>query len=184
TRLVKRGFRVAICDQVEDPRKAKGVVKREVVRVVSPGTLTDVNYLDAREPAFIMAVLPPRGARAAPAGDRIGVALLDLSTGEFTAAEYAGADGLQALADELAVLKPREVIVPADENGASSAAVPSLAGLPTTPIDAWTFEYEAARRTLLDQLRAGGLEGFGLDGHTAAIAAAGALVHHLRSTQK
>src|SRR6187455_1353532 len=57
-RLVRKGFRVAICDQVEDPRKAKGIVKREIVRVVSPGTLTDVNYLDAREPAFIMAVTP------------------------------------------------------------------------------------------------------------------------------
>src|SRR5918999_1994158 len=58
-RLVKRGFRVAICDQVEDPRKAKGVVKREIVRVVSPGTFTDAGYLDAREPAFVMAVAPP-----------------------------------------------------------------------------------------------------------------------------
>src|SRR6187549_2597192 len=75
-RLVKKGFRVAICDQVEDPRKAKGIVKREVVRVVSPGTLTDSGYLDAREPAFIMALAP--GATA------IGAALLDLSTGEFT----------------------------------------------------------------------------------------------------
>src|SRR3982750_258941 len=90
-RLVKRGFRVAGCDQVEDPRKAKGVVKREVVRVVSPGTLTDTNYLDAREPAFLMSV-----ATATPGV--VGVALLDLPTGEFTAAEYAGADGLQALA--------------------------------------------------------------------------------------
>src|SRR5437667_5941396 len=60
-RLVKQGFRVAICEQVEDPRKAKGVVKREVVRVVSPGTLTDGNYLDAREPAFLMAVVAARG---------------------------------------------------------------------------------------------------------------------------
>src|SRR6185369_11693406 len=57
-RLVKKGFRVAICDQVEDPRKAKGIVRREVVRVVSPGTLTDAHYLDAREPAFLMAVAP------------------------------------------------------------------------------------------------------------------------------
>src|SRR5438034_6532719 len=86
-RLVRKGFRVAICDQVEDPRKAKGLVKREVVRVVSPGTLTDAGYLDAREPAFIMAVAP---------GVVVGVALLDLSTGEFAAAEYSGADGLQA----------------------------------------------------------------------------------------
>src|SRR2546428_2681792 len=58
-RLVKKGFRVAICEQVEDPRKAKGLVKREVVRVVSPGTLTDSGYLDAREPAYLMAIVPP-----------------------------------------------------------------------------------------------------------------------------
>jgi DNA mismatch repair protein MutS len=190
-RLVKRGFRVAICEQVEDPRKAKGVVKREVVRVVSPGTLTDVNYLDAREPAFLMAVFPAPGPKAAavrgaPPIGTIGVALLDLSTGEFTAAEYAGADGMQALADELAVLRPREIIVPICDNGVASAAMSPVAasGLPTTPIEAGTFALESARRTLLDQLRAGGLEGFGLDGHPAAVAAAGALVQHLRGTQK
>src|SRR5437763_10537266 len=88
-RLVTKGFRVAICDQVEDPRKAKGLVTREVVRVVSPGTLTDAGYLDAREPAFLMA-LAPQGPHT------VGVALLDLSTGEFSAAEYIGADGAQA----------------------------------------------------------------------------------------
>src|SRR5204862_8013332 len=91
-RLVRKGFRVAICDQVEDPRKAKGIVKREVVRVVSPGTLTDASYLDAREPAFIMAVAPAPAAhplhQAAPGSKgsiaqvgTVGVALLDLSTG-------------------------------------------------------------------------------------------------------
>src|SRR6187551_3034978 len=95
-RLVKKGFRVAVCEQVEDPRKAKGLVRREVVRVVSPGTLTDSGYLEAREPAFLMAMAPD------PASEGIGVALLDLSTGEFTAAEYHGAAGRQALADELA----------------------------------------------------------------------------------
>src|SRR5213079_173535 len=107
-RLVKKGFRVAICDQVEDPRKAKGLVKREVVRVVSPGTLTDANFLDAREPAFLMAIAPANGT-----ADMCGVALLDLSTGEFTAAEYGGPDGAQALADELSLLKPREIVAPA-----------------------------------------------------------------------
>ncbi|HET6956919.1 MAG TPA: DNA mismatch repair protein MutS [Vicinamibacterales bacterium] len=188
-RLVKRGFRVAICDQVEDPRKAKGVVKREVVRVVSPGTLTDSNYLDAREPAFLMAVYQTPAPKAATTGSRgsvIGVALLDLSTGEFSAAEYAGVDGIQALADELAVLRPREIVVPSGDNGATASPIaPVIAsGLPITPIDGWSFELAAARKTLLDQLRAGGLEGFGLDGHPAAIAAAGALVHHLRETQK
>src|SRR5947209_12268009 len=101
-RLVKKGFRVAICDQVEDPRKAKGLVRREVVRVVSPGTLTDAGYLDAREPAFLMAVAPAAGAGSkGSASQTIGVALLDLSTGEFIAAEYVGDDGQQGIADEL-----------------------------------------------------------------------------------
>jgi DNA mismatch repair protein MutS len=177
-RLVKKGFRVAICDQVEDPRKAKGLVKREVVRVVSPGTLTDAGFLDAREPAFLMAIAPETGpGRIA----RVGAALLDLSTGEFTAAEYEGADGLQALADEIAVLKPRELVVAAG----TTQPHPIVAdGTLLTGIDEWMFEKESARRTLLTQLQAGGLEGFGLDGHEAAVSAAGALVHHLRTTQK
>src|SRR5687768_3375966 len=105
-RLVKKGFRVAVCEQMEDPKKAKGLVRREVVRVVSPGTLTDAGYLDAREPAFIMAVSP------AQPGPGYGVALLDLSTGEFTTAEYLGRDARQTLADELAILRPREIVVP------------------------------------------------------------------------
>src|SRR5205823_14803569 len=108
-------------------------------------------------------------------------------TGEFTAAEYAGDDGMQALADELAVLRPREIIVPESANGAGPSALPipiATSGLPLTPIEGWIFDHESARRTLVDQLRAGGLEGFGLDAHPAAVAAAGALVHHLRRTQK
>ena len=138
-RLVKKGFRVAICDQVEDPRKAKGIVKREVVRVVSPGTLTDANFLDAREPAFLMAIAPANGK-----GHLVGVALLDLSTGEFTAAEYGGVDGTQALADELSLLKPREIVAP---TGAALPEPITAAGIPLTTVDAWTFDGESARRT-------------------------------------
>src|SRR5437899_6464333 len=92
-RLVRKGFRVAICDQVEDPRKAKGIVKREVVRVVSPGTFTDASYLEAKEPAFLMAVASG-DPRHPPS---YGVALLDVSTGEFTATEYSGPESLQTL---------------------------------------------------------------------------------------
>ena len=174
-RLVRKGFRVAICEQVEDPKKAKGLVKREVVRVVSPGTLTDASYLEAREPAYLMAL--------AAHEDRLGAALLDVSTGEFTAAEYRGADGLQALTDEIAVLRPREIVV---ASAAVAARAPDIARLqlPITTIEAWNFETEAARRTLLDQLKAHGLEGFGLDGRTAAVQAAGGLVAYLRDTQK
>jgi DNA mismatch repair protein MutS len=176
-RLVRKGFRVAICEQVEDPRKAKGLVRREVVRVVSPGTLTDATYLEAREPAFLMAIVPGRGGE-------FGVALVDVSTGEFTTTEYEGAAGLQALADEIAVLRPREVLVPADSDVVTRLGEIAPVQLPVTTVEAWTFDAETARRTLLDQLKAHGLEGFGLEGRVTATCAAGGLVAYLRDTQK
>ena len=192
-RLVRRGFRVAVCDQVEDPRKAKGLVRREVVRVVSPGTLTDSTYLDAREPAFLLALVPAYAARGtasgaggpeSPAVETVGAALLDLSTGEFTTAEYRGLAGFQALADEVAVLRPRELVAPAAFD--LSAVLPANArgAAPVTAIDAWMFEYEAARAVLIEQLRTTSLDGFGLEGREAAVRAAGGLVRYLRETQK
>ena len=178
-RLVRKGFRVAICEQVEDPKKAKGLVRREVVRVVSPGTLTDASYLEAREPAFLMAISP-----AAAAGPLIGVALLDLSTGQFTTAEYSGAGCTQALLDELAILRPREIVAPAGYDAAASMAGTLRLETLVTPVEPWAFETENARRTLLTQLQTHSLLGFGLEEHPGAISAAGALVHYLRDTQK
>lgn len=177
-RLVRKGFRVAVVEQVEDPRKAKGLVRREVVRVVSPGTLTDASYLDAREPAFLLALAPARP------GPGFGAALLDLSTGEFTVAEYGGHDGLAALADELAVLRPREILAPAGSSEVAALVAARRLDARVTQADAWTFEYESARRILLEQLRAQTLQGFGLDDHPAAVCAAGAAVQYLRDTQK
>jgi DNA mismatch repair protein MutS len=177
-RLVRKGFRVAICEQMEDPRKAKGLVRREVVRVVSPGTLTDAGYLDAREPALLMAIAPLHG------GPGYGVALLDVSTGEFTAAEYAGADGRQALADELAVLRPREILAPPGAEDVAGLVAELRLETRLTPGDAWTFEFESARRALMTQMQTQTLHGFGLDDRPAATCAAGALVQYLRDTQK
>ncbi|MDP1572302.1 MAG: DNA mismatch repair protein MutS [Vicinamibacterales bacterium] len=179
-RLVSKGYRVAVCEQVEDPKKAKGVVKREVVRVVSPGTLTDAAYLDAREPAFLMAVSGLDGGDDAV----VGAAVLDLSTGEFSVGEYRGRAGLQALADDVAVIRPREIVAPAGVD--VRAAIPGVAQaeIPLTALEGWQFDYASARQTLLDQLRVHGLEGFGLDGHEPAVAACGALIRYLRDTQK
>jgi DNA mismatch repair protein MutS len=175
-KLVGKGFRVAICEQVEDARKAKGLVKREVVRVVSPGTLTDAAYLEAREPAYLMAIVQVT--------DTLGVALIDLSTGEFTAAEYRGPEGLQALADEIAVLRPREIVLPGDASVAE--ILPEIARLqmPITSAEPSAFEAKAARQALLDQFKAHGLEGFGLDDRPAAVRASGGLLSHLRGTQR
>jgi DNA mismatch repair protein MutS len=177
-RLVKKGYRVAICEQVEDPKTAKGVVKREVVRVVSPGTLTDSAHLDAREPAFLMSVLATSGTAA------YGVALIDLTTGEFDVAEYSGRDGLQSLRDEVLILKPREIVVGAGHDIRTLVPEIAAAGISVTEIDGWHFDLEAARQTLLDQLRVGNLEGFGLERRQAAVGAAGALLRYLRDTQK
>jgi DNA mismatch repair protein MutS len=177
-RLVKKGFRVAVCEQMEDPKKTKGLVRREVVRVVSPGTLTDAGYLDAREPAFLMGISP------AHPGPGYGVALLDLSTGEFTTAEYSGPDGRQALADELSVLRPREIVTPAGFADISTLVEELRLETRVTAAEEWTFEFESARRTLLAQLQAQTLHGFGLTDRPAATCAAGALVQYLRDTQK
>ncbi|MBA2305380.1 MAG: DNA mismatch repair protein MutS [Acidobacteria bacterium] len=177
-RLVRKGFRVAICEQMEDPKKAKGLVRREVVRVVSPGTLTDAGYLDAREPAFLMGISSAQGATG------FGVALLDLSTGEFTTTEYLGADARQTLADELAVLRPREIIAPAGFADVAALVAELRLGALVTNADDWTFDFESARRTMIEQLRTHSLQAFGLDDHPAAVCAAGALVQYLRETQK
>jgi DNA mismatch repair protein MutS len=189
-RLVKKGFRVAICEQVEDPRKAKGLVRREVVRVVSPGTFTEGGYLEAREPAFLLALAPPLDV-AAPAPGRsgqpaptVGAALLDLSTGEFLATEYGGIEGSHALIDELAVLRPREIVIPAEVSIDTLIPAVVRGTASVTTVDGWTFDLESARRTLLEQLRTHSLEGFGLEPHPAAVRAAGALVRYLRDTQK
>jgi DNA mismatch repair protein MutS len=177
-RLVRKGFRVAVVEQVEDPKKAKGLVRREVVRVVSPGTLTDAGYLDAREPAFLLALAPIHP------GPGFGVALLDLSTGEFTTTEYAGQEGRAALIDELAVLRPREVLAPLGFEEAAQLLDSGRIEARLTTAEPWTFEYESARRTLLEQLKTPSLHGFGIEDRPAAVSAAGALLQYLRDTQK
>ena len=184
-RLVKKGYRVALCEQVEDPRQAKGLVRREVVRVVSPGTLTDAGYLESREPAFLVAIAPADPGSRPGSTPIYGVAIADLSTGEFRVSQYAGSSAAASVSDELASLRPRELLLPS-ENG-TAPAMPGLdANIRITGAAPWTFTLEHATRALTEQLGTISLDGFGLatDRHAAAICAAGALVHYLRETQK
>jgi DNA mismatch repair protein MutS len=174
-RLVRKGYRVAICDQVEDPRKAKGIVRREVTRVVSPGTFTDAGYLDAREPAFLAAVATD-GARTT-----WGLAFLDVSTGQFAAAEFSGADARIALGAELALLRPKELLA---ADGADVDALVGDGGCRVTRVNGWTLEPARAAATLAEQLGTSSLRGHGLERATAAVAAAGGLVTYLRDTQR
>ena len=176
-RLVRKGYRVAICDQVEDSRKAKGIVRREVTRVVSPGTFTEAGYLDAREPTFLAAVVP-----AGVVSPAWGLAFLDVSTGEFAAAEFPGAGADAAVAAELAVLRPRELL--AAETSQIDSALTPLASPRLTRVDDWTFDPGRARAALVEQLRSASLAGYGLESTPAATSAAGAIVLYLRETQR
>ncbi len=175
-RLIRQGYRVAICDQVEDPRKAKGIVKREVTRVVSPGTLVDASYLEAREQAFLAAL-----SRSTDA-NRLGLAFLDVSTGEFATAEFSGVDALSAAVAELNVLHPRELLV-AEEAEETDFHFDGE-GPRLTRVPAWTFEPARARAILCEQLRTASLIGHGLEEAPMAVAAAGAIVSYLRDTQR
>ncbi len=177
-RLVRQGFSVAICDQIEDPKSAKGLVKRAVTRVVTPGTLIDAAYLDARAPALLAAIVPPRKG-----ADVWGLAWVELSTGDFAATEFAGDTATALLREELGVLSARELLVPDDMD----LATLRTDGLPLPAVtrrDGWQFTLDSAQRALTEQLQTTGLAGFGLDGHPHAIGAAGALVQYLRDTQK
>lgn len=181
-RLVQKGFRVAICEQVEDAKKAKGLVRREVVRVVSPGTFTDTSYLEDREPALLMCLVMIPPARSSEDGPTYGMGLLDLSTGSFVATEYHGPTGRKALADDIMVLRPREVILPQESN--LESLFPESSGPVVTTLDTWVFDHERSREQLTAQFATTGLDGFGLRNRVAAVSAAGALIHYLRETQK
>ena len=176
-RLVRGGYRVAICDQVEDPRKVKGLVKREVTRVVSPGTFVDASYLEAREPAFLAAIRTPGAGATA-----YGLSFLDVSTGDFAAAEFAGPGAAAALAAEIAVLRPKEVLLADDAE--ADGLVQALDGSRLTRVATWTFDPTRGRAALLEQFRCATLTPFGLDTAAAAVGAAGAIVSYLRDTQR
>jgi DNA mismatch repair protein MutS len=162
-RLIQKGYRVAICDQVEDPRFAKTLVKREITRVVTPGTATESALLRSHENNYLAAV--------AGQGGRAGMAHVDVSTGEFRATELEASDVVPALEN----LNVREVLVAED-----APAVPGV----RTELEGWIFTFDYAERTLKDHFKLLSLDGCGLAGRALAVAAAGAILHYLRDTQK
>ncbi len=177
-KLIRAGYKVAICEQMEEPSRGKKLVRREVIRVITPGTASDVHVLEPKENNFLAAL-----ARA-PAGQPIGLAYADVSTGEFRATEFAGADAEARLRDELQVLRPREILLARPGSLFAEAAAPDLDGLGAveTRLEEWAFRSDYAARLLGEQFGVVTLEGLGLEPHPQAIAAAGALVHYLRET--
>ena len=222
-RLIRAGHKVAICEQMEEPGPGKKIVRREVIRVLTPGTATGASLVETKENNFLAAVArgtasPAQAKRqaqtaramafgvagpsdtageshaasssapASPARSRndavIGLAYVDLSTGDFRATEFSGDKAEARLRDELDTLRPREILVPQPVTlfPSASPATLDVSGAVETRLDDWIFEPQYAGRLLEEQFRVVALEGFGLDGHAQATAAAGAIVHYLRET--
>jgi DNA mismatch repair protein MutS len=193
-KLIRKGYKVAICEQMEDPRLTKKIVRREVTRVVTPGTAAD-SLLGSEENNFLAAL--------AQVGDRVGFAALDLSTGEFRATEFSGETAMRRVQEELEQLRPKELLYGSSaplfevKNGRVSLgptqALPTQSPQPRpavgaacteTPLDDWIFAPDHAIPLLENHFGVLSLEGFGLAEHTAAAAAAGAILYYVRSTQR
>jgi len=186
SKLIRKGFKVAICEQMENPSAAKKLVRREVTRVVTPGTATTA--LSSEENNFLAAV--------AQVGDRVGFAALDLSTGEFRATEFRGEDASRRIQEELQQLRPKEVLygssAPLFERGdrldlpANQTPQPRLNGAmwSDTPLEDWIFAPDHAIPLLENHFGVLSLEGYGLSGKPAAASAAGAILYYVRSTQR
>ena len=174
-RLVAKGYKVAICEQVEDPKLAKGMVKREVVRVVTPGTNLNTQALDETKNNYIMCIVY--------LADRYGVSLADVSTGEYFLTEVSSAKKME---DEIIKFSPAEIICnePLLMSGTDLDALKDRLGISVFPLDAAYFDDEQCRRALLEHFQVASMEALGLGDYTLGVLAAGALMRYLLDTQK
>ncbi|MDE3109818.1 MAG: DNA mismatch repair protein MutS, partial [Acidobacteriota bacterium] len=187
-RLIRAGHKVAVCEQMEEPGPGKKLVRREVVRVITPGTASGTALLETKHNAFLAAVArgksARRGERAGDDTEAIGIAYVDLSTGEFRATEFQGPTAEARLRDELEILRPREILLPRPATLFPDAAPTVFGGANAveTRLEGWIFETGYAARLIEQQFRVAALDGFGLAGRCLATSAAGAIVHYLRET--
>ncbi|MFO0972096.1 MAG: DNA mismatch repair protein MutS [Phycisphaerae bacterium] len=189
-RLIRAGHRVAISEQVEDAAAATGVVRREIVRIITPGTLTEEKLLDERHGNWLAALCAPpagatprRGGSARASDDLVGLAAVELSSGRF----FAQIVPARQLLDELARLRPAEVLLPrlgVETRDPLAESIRETLGAAVTPRPAHGFEVAVAQAVLHEQFGVASLEGLGFDAFDAALQAAGAIVAYLRETQR
>lgn len=174
-KLVKKGYKVAICEQVEDPKSAKGLVKREVVRIVTPGTNLDTNALDETKNNYIMCIVYT--------DNRYGISIADVTTGDYYVTEV---DTERKLLDEISKFMPSEIIC--NESFYMSSIdledLKNRLGITIYSLESWYFSDDTAIQTLLDHFKAASTEGLGLQDFDCGVIAAGALMKYLYETQK
>jgi len=176
-KLMKKGFKVAICEQVEDPKKAKGVVRREVVKILTPGTALEIDWEEKKENAFMVSFTLQE--------EKWGLAYLDLASGQLRVMEER-TRGEKGLKDEFFKLSPREVIFPQGEKERATAVLNEQGISPPliTPLEDWVFEISQARNYLLEHFGVSTLAGYELEDKPLAVAAAGALLYYLNQLRK
>ena len=174
-RLIEKGYKVAICEQVEDPKKAKGLVKREVIRVVTPGTTLDAASLDESRNNYLMSVVATEG--------RFGCAIADITTGDCFLTEV---DKPQKLLDEINKFVPAEIICNDAffMSGVDTEDLKNRLGICVFPLDAWYFDDGLCKRTLMEHFHVNALEGLGIQDYDSGVIASGALFLYLQETQK
>ncbi len=175
SKLVSRGYRVAICEQVEDPKASKGIVKREVVRIVTPGTNLNTQVLDETRNNYLMAVVHTTNA--------YGVSIVDVTTGDYYVTEV---DTERKLMDEIYKWSPSEIICNATffVSGINIEAIKSIGNLALSPLEPWYFDDELCVRALKEHFNVGTLDGLGLKDYTIGVIAAGCIMQFLQETQK
>jgi DNA mismatch repair protein MutS len=171
-KMIKAGYRVAVCEQLEDPKKAKTVVKRDVVEVVTPGTAVTEDLLDTKRNNFLVSVCFSNNV--------FGLAQIDVSTGEFLVLESDQDD----LKEWVFKLNPAELLISENQQSQILEKIGSLEGVTITSRDDWAFQYDFAYDTLLDHFGTVSLKGFGIETKNAAISAAGATIAYLKDNQK
>lgn len=171
-RLIRAGKKVAICEQVEDPEVARGIVQREVTRIITPGTVTAPEVLDAHRHNYLAGINPQKDGR-------VGLAMLDLSTGDFWMEEYADHIGV---CHQLSSLAPAECLIPESkvDDPQLKTCVEQSPPTATTAAEDWTFDPNSAADILSRHFGVYSLEGFGCADATAAVGAAGALLHYVK----
>lgn len=174
-RLIKKGYKVAICEQMEDPKQTKGIVRREVIRVVTPGTNIDMLSLDEAKNNYLMCIFC--------LGDRFGIATADVTTGDFFVTEV---DGERKLMDEINRFVPSEIICSASVNMGSAefADLKERLGIMVSTLDAWYFGDALAKETLLSHFHVHSLQGLGISDYDCGVVSSGALLKYLYETQK
>lgn len=171
-KMIRAGYKVAICDQVEDPKKAKKLVKREVTEIVTPGTILTDNLLDSKKNNYLVGLFFRKNT--------CGFSKVDLSTGEFVVAEFP----LSSMEEEVLNARPSEVVLSEDQVDYFKKHVRNILGFTITPLEDWLFSRQYAYETLVDHFKTSSLKGFGIDSLSEGISVAGAVLHYLKENQR